>query len=114
MDTNKHESKTANDAKAIKGHFSFFRAIRMFRGSASASFHSHYNAQGSRILRKIFGAQFFFLSPRGTSGERIEVRGFFKNKPPHPGPLLHPMEEREFGCDSVALGSFVFIRGSSL
>ena len=34
----------------------------------------------------------FFLSPRGTSGERIEERGI-KNAPP-PGPLLRSMEER--------------------
>jgi hypothetical protein len=38
----------------------------------------------------------FFLSPRGTSGERIEERGIpSQNGPPLPGPLLHPMEERE-------------------
>jgi SagB-type dehydrogenase family enzyme len=36
---------------------------------------------------------YFFLSPRGTSGERIEERGI-KNAPPLPGPLLQPMEER--------------------
>ena len=38
----------------------------------------------------------FSLSPRGTSGERIEGRGILnKNAPPLPGPLLHPMDERE-------------------
>ena len=37
----------------------------------------------------------FFLSPRGTSGERTEERGCPKNEPPLPSPLLHPMEERE-------------------
>ena len=38
----------------------------------------------------------FVLSPRGTSGERIEERGIpDKNAPPLPGPLLHRMEERE-------------------
>jgi len=40
----------------------------------------------------------FFLSPRGTSGERIEERGIpDKNAPPLPSPLLHPMKEREKG-----------------
>ena len=39
---------------------------------------------------------YFFLSPQGTSGERIEERGIpNKDAPPLPGPLLHPMEERE-------------------
>ena len=38
----------------------------------------------------------FFLSPRGTSGERTEERGTNKDAPPLPCPLLgHPMEERE-------------------
>jgi len=38
----------------------------------------------------------FLLSPRGTSGERIEERGILDQRaPPLPGPLLHQMEERE-------------------
>src|ERR1035437_363391 len=38
----------------------------------------------------------FLLSPRGTSGERIEERGIpNKNAPPLPAPLLHFVEERE-------------------
>jgi hypothetical protein len=43
----------------------------------------------------------FFLSPRGTSGERTEERGSSKNKPPLPSPLLHPMEEREGICAAL-------------
>ncbi len=35
------------------------------------------------------------LAPRGTSGKRVRVRGISENAPPHPGPLLHLMEERE-------------------
>jgi hypothetical protein len=38
----------------------------------------------------------FLLSPRGTSGERIEERGIpNKNALPLPAPLLHFVEERE-------------------
>jgi hypothetical protein len=61
--------------------------------------------QASSALRR--GVEFFrkevavegtylwlcFLSPRRRSGERTEVRGI--QGPPLPGPLLHPMEERE-------------------
>jgi len=39
-------------------------------------------------MLELFGKLFPFLSPRGTSGERIEERGLFP-------PLLHPMAERE-------------------
>jgi hypothetical protein len=46
------------------------------------------------MFDKNLGAPFFFLSPRGTSGERIEERGFPKSEPPLPGPLLHSAEER--------------------
>src|SRR5262245_61711347 len=45
-------------------------------------------------------AQIFFLSPRGAErgedrGEGNPIAGQSK-APPLPGPLLHPMEEREF------------------
>jgi len=53
----------------------------------------HDRAHGVRLSQN---SAFFFLSPRGTSGERTEERGILnKNAPPLPGPLLHPMEERE-------------------
>jgi hypothetical protein len=50
-----------------------------------------------QILVRVNASKFFFLSPRGTSGERSEERGlaFKQNAPPLPGPLLHPIEERE-------------------
>jgi len=62
----------------------------------------------------------FFLSPRGTSGERIEERGIFEKEHPLPGPLLHPMKEREwktlfafsaFFCGVSVSCPFASIRG---
>jgi hypothetical protein len=47
----------------------------------------------------------------GRVGRGLRRGAASKNVPPLPGPLLHPMEEREFGCGSVALGRLVSIRG---
>jgi hypothetical protein len=50
-------------------------------------------AQGTEAVSKLSD---FFLSPRGTSGERTEERGILnKNAPPLPGPNHPLMEERE-------------------
>ena len=61
-----------------------------------------------RSVPKLFPARSFFLSLRRRSGERTEERGILTNVPPLPGPLLHPMEEREFfDRSSAAQGPFV-------
>jgi hypothetical protein len=72
-------------------------------GGRSAELHSVSILRNSRVLCKL-AKRHFFLSPRGKSGERIEG-GRGSNILLSPGPLLHPMEEREFG------GGFAAPRG---
>ena len=78
--------------------------------------HPYYNDERSHIFDKDLAKQFFFfLSLRGTSGERIEERGIRKNQD-FETRLLSPALSsigwrRGSGCGHAALCLFVCIRG---
>src|SRR3989442_6984484 len=89
-------------AKQAKRMRKFRYPFASFVCSASTRFVSL--SEGSRTLRKLFGAPFFFLSPRRRSGERTEERGIQGPSSPRPSP---PFDGGEGGFLVSALSRWV-------